>query len=164
MIEIVENRDTLTITNEMRIEFAAVSDNESFARMAVAAFITPLNPTLEELSDVKTAVSEAVTNSIIHGYENHNDLRDKVRMNCMLRGDVLEVEITDQGVGIEDVKMAMEPLYTSRPELDRSGMGFAFMEAFMDNLEVHSDAGCGTSVRMYKKIGISPWIDRDSEE
>ena len=161
MIEIVDKRDTGTITNEMRIEFAAVSDNESFARMAVAAFVTPLNPTLEELSDVKTAVSEAVTNAVIHGYENRNDLNDKVQMNCTLRGDVLEVEITDRGIGIEDVKMAMEPLYTSRPELDRSGMGFAFMEAFMDNLEVYSETGSGTSVRMCKKIGISPWIDSE---
>ena len=161
MIEIVEKRDTSTITNEMRIEFAAVSDNESFARMAVTAFITPLNPTLEELSDVKTAISEAVTNAVIHGYENRNDLNDKVRMNCILRGDVLEVEIVDQGVGIEDIKTAMEPLYTSKPELDRSGMGFAFMEAFMDNLEVHSEAGCGTTVTMYKKIGLQPWIDSE---
>ena len=161
MIEIVEKKDMSTITNEMRIEFAAVSDNESFARLAVAAFITPLNPTLEELSDVKTAVSEAVTNAVIHGYENRNDLGDKVQMNCMLRGDVLEVEIVDQGVGIENVKMAMEPLYTSKPELDRSGMGFAFMEAFMDNLEVYSESGCGTSVKMYKKIGISHWIDSE---
>lgn len=161
MIEIVEKKDAETITNEMRIQFAAVSDNEAFARMTVAAFITPLNPTLEELSDVKTAVSEAVTNAIIHGYENRNDINDKVLMICILRGDVLEVEITDQGVGIENVKRAMEPLYTSRPELDRSGMGFAFMEAFMDNLEVYSDVDCGTSVKMYKKIGISPWIDSE---
>lgn len=161
MIEIVEKREIGTITNEMSVEFAAVSDNESFARMAATAFIMPLNPTLEELSDVKTAVSEAVTNAIIHGYENRNDKKDKVRMNCVLRGDVLEIEITDRGVGIEDVNKAMEPLYTSKPELDRSGMGFAFMEAFMDNLEVHSGVNCGTSVRMCKKVGINPWIDSE---
>lgn len=161
MIEIVEKNDMKTVTNDMRLEFAAVSNNESFARMAVSAFITPLNPTLEELSDVKTAVSEAVTNAVIHGYENRNDRNDKVRMNCILRGDVLEVEISDQGVGIEDVKKAMEPLYTSKPELERSGMGFAFMEAFMDDLEVYSKAGCGTSVKMCKKIGINPWIDSE---
>lgn len=161
MIEIVEKKDTSAITNRMHIEFAAVSDNESFARMAVAAFITPLNPTLEELSDVKTAVSEAVTNAIIHGYENRNDMNDKVLMDCVLKGDVLEVEVIDQGVGIENVRQAIEPLYTSRPELDRSGMGFAFMEAFMDNLEVQSDVDCGTSVKMYKKIGTSPWIDSE---
>ena len=161
MIEIVEKSEAEAITNEIRVEFAAVSDNESFARMAVAAFITPLNPTLEELSDVKTAVSEAVTNAIIHGYENRNDKKDKVRMSCTLRGDVLEVEISDQGVGIEDVNAAMEPLYTSKPEMDRSGMGFAFMEAFMDDLEVHSGLNCGTSVRMCKKIGLNPWIDSE---
>lgn len=161
MIEIVEKNDMKTVTNDMRLEFAAVSSNESFARMAVSAFITPLNPTLEELSDVKTAVSEAVTNAVIHGYENRNDRNDKVRMNCILRGDVLEVEISDQGVGIEDVKKAMEPLYTTKPELERSGMGFAFMEAFMDDLEVYSKAGCGTSVKMCKKIGINPWIDSE---
>ena len=161
MIEIVEKNDMKTVTNDMRLEFAAVSNNESFARMAVSAFITPLNPTLEELSDVKTAVSEAVTNAVIHGYENRNDRNDKVWMNCILRGDVLEVEISDQGVGIEDVKKAMEPLYTSKPELERSGMGFAFMEAFMDDLEVYSKAGCGTSVKMCKKIGINPWIDSE---
>lgn len=161
MIEIIEKDDMKTVTNDMRIEFAAMSNNESFARMAVSAFITPLNPTLEELSDVKTAVSEAVTNAVIHGYENRNDRNDKVRMNCVLRGDVLEVEIVDQGVGIDDVPKAMEPLYTTKPELDRSGMGFAFMEAFMDDLEVHSKAGCGTSVKMCKKIGINPWIDSE---
>lgn len=161
MIEIVGRRDAEKITNEIQIEFAAVSDNESFARMAVAAFITPLNPTVEELADVKTAVSEAVTNAIIHGYENRNSLDDRVRMNCMLMGDVLEVEIVDQGIGIENIKQAMEPLYTSRPELERSGMGFAFMEAFMDHLEVHSEAGSGTLVTMCKKIGISSWIDSE---
>lgn len=158
MIEIVEKRDTGKITNEMKIEFAAVSDNEGFARMAVAAFVTSLNPTLEEMSDVKTAVSEAVTNAVIHGYENRNDLKDKVHMCCVLKGDLLEVEVMDQGVGIEDVERAMEPLYTSRPELDRSGMGFAFMEAFMDDLEVVSEPDQGTLVRMYKKIGLGGWI------
>ncbi|MDE6387726.1 MAG: anti-sigma F factor [Lachnospiraceae bacterium] len=161
MIEIIENKETGRVTNEMRIEFAAISDNESFARMAIAAFITPLNPTVEELSDVKTAVSEAVTNAVIHGYENKGSLEDKVRMNCRLFGDVLEVEITDQGVGISDIKQAMEPLYTSKPELERSGMGFAFMEAFMDNLEVQSEPDIGTSVKMYKKIGSSSWIDSE---
>ena len=161
MIEIIDREAVGTLTNEMTVEFAAVSDNEAFARMAVAAFITPLNPTLEELSDVKTAVSEAVTNAVIHGYENRNDLVDKVWMKCLLRGDVLEVEIRDQGVGIEDVRAAMEPLYTARPELDRSGMGFAFMEAFMDHLEVDSRKDCGTNVRMCKKIGTNPWIDSE---
>ena len=126
--------------------------------MTVAAFITPLNPTLEEMSDVKTAISEAVTNAVLHGYESRNSMEDRIYMDCMLRGDVLEVEIADRGIGIEDVGMAMEPLYTSKPEQDRSGMGFAFMEAFMDDLEVESEVGCGTVVRMCKKIGTSSWI------
>lgn len=143
------------------LQFAAHSKNESFARMVAAAYVAQLNPTLEELADIKTAVSEAVTNAVIHGYENRNDLKDKVHMCCVLKGDLLEVEVMDQGVGIEDVERAMEPLYTSRPELDRSGMGFAFMEAFMDHLEVFSEPGNGTVVRMYKKLGISSWIDSE---
>ncbi|MBO5473051.1 MAG: anti-sigma F factor [Lachnospiraceae bacterium] len=161
MIEIIEKKDVKTVSNEMRLEFAAISDNEAFARMVVAAFIAPLNPTLEELADVKTAVSEAVTNAVIHGYENRCSREDKVSMYCAIRKDVLEVVIADQGIGIENVKRAMEPLYTTRPELDRSGMGFAFMEAFMDELQVHSEPGDGTVVRMYKKIGLSSWIDSE---
>ncbi|MCI6714846.1 MAG: anti-sigma F factor [Lachnospiraceae bacterium] len=149
------------MTNEMRLEFAAVSDNEAFARMAVAAFIAPINPTVEELYDVKTAVSEAVTNAIIHGYENRCNREDKVCMYCAIRKDVLEVVITDQGTGIENVKQAMEPLFTTRPEMERSGMGFAFMEAFMDELQVHSEVGSGTVIRMYKKIGLGAWIDSE---
>lgn len=161
MIEIIEKKDVKTITNEMRLEFAAVSDNEAFARMAVAAFVAPLNPTLEELSDIKTAVSEAVTNAIIHGYENRCSREDKVCMYCAIRKDVLEVTVTDHGMGIENVKQAMEPLFTTRPELERSGMGFAFMEAFMDELHVHSEVGKGTVVTMYKKIGLGSWIDSE---
>lgn len=158
MIEVSEKKDYRLVTNEMRLEFAAVSDNEAFARMAVAAFIAPLNPTLEELSDVKTAVSEAVTNAIIHGYGNRGCVTDRVRMNCELKGSILEVEIADRGVGMEDVDRAMEPLFTTRPEWERSGMGFAFMEAFMDELEVFSEPEQGTIVRMYKKIGLGGWI------
>lgn len=161
MIEIIEKKDVKAITNEMSVEFAAVSDNEAFARMTVAAFIAPLNPTLEELSDVKTAVSEAVTNAVIHGYENRCSREDKVCMYCAIRKDVLEVVITDRGCGIENIKQAMEPLFTTKPELDRSGMGFAFMEAFMDELQVHSEMGEGTVVRMYKKIGLGSWIDSE---
>lgn len=161
MIEIVEKRNRNKVTNRMRVEFAALSDNEAFARMAVAAFIAPLNPTLEEMSDVKTAISEAVTNAVLHGYENRNSMEDRVSLECMLCGDVLEVEVSDRGIGIENVELAMEPLYTSKPEQDRSGMGFAFMEAFMDDLEVESEVGCGTLVRMCKKIGISSWIDSE---
>ena len=161
MIEILEKKDYRQITNEMRLEFAAVSSNEAFARMAVSAFIAPLNPTLEELSDVKTAVSEAVTNAILHGYENKGSVIDRVQMNCALKNDVLEVEIIDRGVGMADVGRAMEPLFTTRPEWERSGMGFAFMEAFMDDLEVISEPEQGTLVRMYKKLGLNAWIGNE---
>ncbi|MDR0948527.1 MAG: anti-sigma F factor [Lachnospiraceae bacterium] len=161
--------------NEMELCFDAVSSNEGFARVAVAAFISHLNPTVEEMSDVKTAVSEAVTNSIIHGYENiygygkhaqaHPEyLRchpGKVRIVCVLERGILHIEVQDQGKGIEDVDKAMEPLYTTRPELERSGMGFAFMEAFMDELEVESEIGKGTIVRMKKKLGVGSWIYRE---
>lgn len=118
--------------------------------MTVASFMTQLNPTLEEVSDVKTAVSEAVTNAIIHGYENHVN---KVQIYAGIEGRTLHLEISDRGVGIPDVKKAMEPLYTTRPELERSGMGFSFMEAFMDEVQVESEPGKGTIVRMKKIIG-----------
>ena len=142
--------------NHMQVEFDAISENEQLARLAVAAFITPLNPTIEEMSDVKTAISEAVTNAIIHGYEQE---KGKVFIRCTLRGDLLEVEIEDQGKGIADVEQAMEPMYTSKPEADRSGMGFSFMEAFMDELEVSSIVGVGTTVSMKKKLGTISWLD-----
>lgn len=144
------------VSNEMEISFDAVSRNESFARVAVAAFVTYLNPTLEEIDDVKTAVSEAVTNAIIHGYD---EKAGKVVLRCVLNGDVLQVEVIDHGKGIENIERAMEPLFTTRPDLDRSGMGFAFMEAFMDDLEVESEVGKGTVIRMTKKLGSSAWID-----
>ena len=137
-------------TNEMELIFDSRSSNESFARVTVAAFMTSLNPTVEEVSDVKTAVSEAVTNAIIHGYENevHN-----ITIRCRTQEKTLYLEVEDQGRGIEDVEQAMEPLFTTKPELDRSGMGFSFMEAFMDQVEVVSAPGKGTSVTMKKKIG-----------
>ena len=138
------------MTNEMRLEFDSRSANEAFARVTVASFMTQLNPTLEEVSDVKTAVSEAVTNAIIHGYENHVN---KVQIYAGIEGRTLHLEISDRGVGIPDVKKAMEPLYTTRPELERSGMGFSFMEAFMDEVQVESEPGKGTIVRMKKIIG-----------
>mgnify|MGYP001015263976 FL=1 len=136
--------------NRMKLEFDSRSANEAFARVTVASFMTQLNPTLEEVSDVKTAVSEAVTNAIIHGYENHVN---KVRIYAGIEGRTLHLEISDRGVGIPDVKKAMEPLYTTRPELERSGMGFSFMEAFMDEVQVESEPGKGTIVRMKKIIG-----------
>lgn len=140
--------------NSMKLEFMAIPENEGFARVAVAAFITPLNPTLEEISDVKTAVSEAVTNAVIHAYEQAGGT---VTVRCSLEGDLLHMEVEDFGKGIENVKQAMEPLYTTRPDLERSGMGFAFMEAFMDGLEVESKVGKGTRVIMDKKLGNLPW-------
>lgn len=149
------------VKNEMKLIFDAVSENEAFARVAVAAFAMPLNPTVEELADIKTAVSEAVTNAIIHGYDkdgNQSKEENKVYINCIILGDVLHVEVTDEGKGIENIEQAMEPLFTTKPEMDRSGMGFAFMEAFMDDLEVISEPGMGTTVLMKKKLGTTPWI------
>lgn len=135
--------------NEMKLEFSSNSENESFARTVVSAFIARLDPTLEELADVKTAVSEAVTNAIIHGYENREGM---VKIYGKIEGNCIYLEISDEGQGIDDISKAMEPLYTSKPELDRSGMGFAFMEAFMDELQVESEPGHGTTVKMKKNI------------
>ena len=136
--------------NEMMVIFDSSSENESFARMVIAAFVSRIDPTLEELADIKTAVSEAVTNSIIHGYK---DGKGDIRMHASIADRELFVEIADEGVGIENIQRAMEPMYTTRPDLDRSGMGFAFMEAFMDGLEVVSEPGKGTLVKMTKKMG-----------
>lgn len=138
------------MNNEMKVEFDAKSVNEGFARVAVAAFLTQLNPTLDEIADVKTAVSEAVTNAIIHGYESREG---KVYLTCILKEDTAVITVEDKGAGMADIKKAMEPFYTTRPELERSGMGFAFMEAFMDDMEVESEVGVGTKVTMTKKIG-----------
>ena len=136
----------------MKIIFESCSENEAFARTVIAAYITRLNPTLEELSDVKTAVSEAVTNCIIHGYENKEG---ETLMECNIHNNDISIVIEDYGTGINDIEKAMEPLYTTRPEWERSGMGFAFMEAFMDKLEVESVPGKGTKVFLEKTIGIS---------
>lgn len=137
-------------SNQMVVEFDSISQNEGFARVVVAAFAARLDPTLEEISDIKTAVSEAVTNSIIHGYES-GDGRIKIETNIV--DDTITIIVTDFGVGIENIERAMEPMYTSKPELERSGMGFAFMEAFMDELFVESSVGEGTVVTMRKVIG-----------
>ena len=136
--------------NEMRLEFDSRSCNEGFARVAVAAFLTQLNPTLEEVADLKTAVSEAVTNCIIHGYQGEVH---KIRMKCVRKERTIYLDIEDDGIGIADVEKAMEPLYTTRADQDRSGMGFTFMEAFMDEVKVTSQVGKGTCVHMSKKIG-----------
>lgn len=176
------------IINHISLSFDAISENEAFARMTVAFFMAQLNPTIDQVEDVKTAVSEAVTNAIIHGYEvfedeaviqhelcthecidkpqNHeihetetnmknsinNSTKKQVHMKCKYHGRELYVEISDDGVGIKDVAKAMEPLYTSKPQLDRSGMGFSFMEAFMDELTVKSEPGHGTTVKMKKVL------------
>lgn len=137
-------------TNEMEIIFDSRSANERFARVAVAAFLTQLNPTVEEVSDVKTAVSEAVTNAIIHGYDNE---LQKISVKCQIKGNVFVVIVKDDGVGISDVEQAMLPMFTTKPDQDRSGMGFSFMEVFMDKIEVQSSLGEGTTVRMEKTIG-----------
>ncbi|MBC5690527.1 anti-sigma F factor [Mediterraneibacter sp. NSJ-55] len=137
-------------TNEMEIIFDSRSSNEGFARVAVASFMTQLNPTVEEVSDVKTAVSEAVTNAIIHGYENEIH---KISIFCQIEENQISVIVEDTGKGIENVEEAMQPMYTTKPELERSGMGFAFMEAFMDSVEVESEIGQGTKVKMKKTIG-----------
>ncbi|GAK39951.1 anti-sigma F factor [Paenibacillus urinalis] len=138
------------LSNFMNLQFAAKSENESFARVAVAAFISQLDPTMDELSDLKTVVSEAVTNSIIHGY--NNDSAGVVTIKAEIIGDMITLVIEDQGQGIEDLELAKQPLYTSKPELERSGMGFTIMENFMDECEVVSEPGRGTSIMMKKRI------------
>ena len=134
----------------MKLELDSISSNESFARVVVAAFLTRLNPTMEEVADIKTAVSEAVTNAIIHGYRQEVH---KIVIEAMVEEDIFTVSVEDFGVGIEDVKKAMEPMYTTRGDMERSGLGFVFMEAFMDSIEVESKVGQGTKVIMTKKIG-----------
>ena len=137
-------------SNEMTIIFDSRPENEGLARIAAAAFCTQLNPTLEEVADLKTAVSEAVTNCIIHGYQGEVH---KIRMKCVRKERTIYLDIEDEGIGIEEVEKAMEPLYTTRADQDRSGMGFTFMEAFMDEVKVTSQVGKGTCVHMSKKIG-----------
>lgn len=136
--------------NKVKIEFLAKSKNESFARVSVASFVAQLDPTIEELTDIKTAVSEAVTNSIIHGYS--NDETKTVAIEVVINEREVNIVVEDNGVGIKNIEEAKEPLYTSKPELERSGMGFTVMETFMDSLEVVSSIGNGTKVIMNKKI------------
>lgn len=137
------------IKNEMKIEFLSKSANESFARIAVASFASQLDPTIEEIADIKTSVSEAVTNSIIHGYGNSEGL---VKVRAKLYDDEIEIEVSDTGSGIENIEEARKPLYTSKGNLERSGMGFTIMENFMDDLSVESIVGLGTKIVMTKKI------------
>ena len=138
------------IENEMKLEFISKASNEAFARITVAAFASQLDPTIEEIADVKTAVSEAVTNSIIHGYE--NDKKGIIKIEAIISGRKATIVIEDYGKGIEDIDKAREPLYTSRPDLERSGMGFTVMESFMDTLIVESKKGKGTKIIMTKKF------------
>ena len=135
--------------NEMKLEFISKSSNEAFARVAVAAFAAQLDPTIEELADIKTAVSEAVTNSIIHGYEDKQGL---IKVICRIKENKIIIEISDKGKGIEDIEAAKEPLYTTKPNLERSGMGFTIIESFMDSMEIESILGLGTKVTITKTI------------
>ncbi len=141
------------MNNIMEVKFSAKSENESFARIIVASFASKLDPTLDELADIKTAVSEAVTNSIIHGYD--EDESKFVHIKCEIENKSIIIVVEDFGNGIEDLEMAMQPLYTSKPELERSGMGFTVMESFMDEVEVSSNKNEGTKIVMKKKIDSS---------
>ncbi|MBO7289386.1 MAG: anti-sigma F factor [Clostridia bacterium] len=136
--------------NELKTSFLAIPENESLARVISASFVSQLDPTIEEITDIKTAVSEAVTNSIVHGYENSGI--GMVCLNCTAMGEAITVEVIDSGKGIEDIKKAMEPMFTSCPEQERSGMGFTVMETFMDKINVTSVPGVGTKVVMTKII------------
>jgi len=135
--------------NEIKLEFLSKSCNEAFARIAVAAFASQLDPTIEEIADIKTAVSEAVTNCIIHGYENKEGI---VKLHCMIKENNLIIEVSDNGIGIEDINIAKTPLYTSKPNLERSGMGFTIMQSFMDELNIESVLNLGTKITMKKTI------------
>lgn len=139
----------MSYNNKMKICFLNKSANEGFARVAVSAFVTQLDITVEQLADIKTAVSEAVTNSIVHGYEG---MEGYINLECEIKDNTVYITITDFGRGISDIDLARKPLYTSRPELERSGMGFTVMETFMDNVEVSSSLGLGTVVKMSKKL------------
>ena len=138
-----------TVKNEMKIEFLSKSVNESFARISVAAFVSQLDPTIEEIADIKTSVSEAVTNSIIHAYPNSDGI---IKLKSQLYDDEIEIEISDNGKGIENIDEAKEPLFTTKCNLERSGMGFTIMENFMDELKIESIVGLGTKITMKKKI------------
>ena len=145
--------------NEMKLEFISKSSNEAFARIAVAAFASQLDPTIEELADIKTAVSEAVTNCIIHGYDAKQGI---VKVSAKLKKNEVIIEISDKGKGIENINEAKEPLYTTKPNLERSGMGFTIMESFMDKMKVESILGLGTKVTMSKII--KPKIESEEEQ
>ncbi|AND41308.1 MULTISPECIES: anti-sigma F factor [Bacillaceae] len=142
--------------NVMNLEFSALSQNESFARVTVAAFIAQLDPTMDELTEIKTVVSEAVTNSIIHGYE--NDPNGIVYISVLIEDGFIDLTIKDKGLGIMDVEEARQPLFTTKPELERSGMGFTIMENFMDEIEIKSQPGIGTEIRLRKHLSNSKML------
>ncbi|MBU8770575.1 anti-sigma F factor [Cytobacillus oceanisediminis] len=142
--------------NVMNLEFSALSQNESFARVTVAAFIAQLDPTMDELTEIKTVVSEAVTNSIIHGYE--NDPNGIVYISVLIEDGFIDLTIKDNGLGIMDVEEARQPLFTTKPELERSGMGFTIMENFMDEIEIKSQPGIGTEIRLRKHLSNSKML------
>ncbi|MBO8176670.1 anti-sigma F factor [Aeribacillus pallidus] len=139
--------------NEMHIQFSALSQNESFARVTVAAFIAQLDPTMDELTEIKTVVSEAVTNAIIHGYENNPN--GMVYISVTINDNIVEMTIRDEGVGIKNIEEARQPLFTTKPELERSGMGFTIMENFMDEVDIESQPGAGTTIRLKKHLAKS---------
>lgn len=139
----------MTDNNHMKLEFSSKSSNESFARVVVAAFASQLDPTLEEISDIKTSVSEAVTNCIIHGYEYGEGI---IIIEARINNDEIEIIISDKGMGIMDIDQAREAFYTSKPDMERSGMGFTVMETFMDSLKIESNKGKGTSIKMTKRF------------
>ena len=145
--------------NEMKLEFLSKSSNEAFARITVAAFASQLDPTIEELADIKTAVSEAVTNCIIHAYE---DMEGMISITCKLEDNTITIHISDNGKGIENVDIAKEPLYTTKPNLERSGMGFTIMESFMDSMKVESIVGLGTKVTLVKTIKKEEKVEEEN--
>jgi len=138
------------VDNYLNVRFKSISENESLARLIISSFVLQLNPTIDELNDIKTSVSEAVTNSIIHGYNNNKN--NLITMEAFIKEREVIIKIIDEGVGINDIAKAKEPLYTSKPELERSGLGFTIMESFMDELRVNSTEGSGTTLIMTKKI------------
>lgn len=149
------------MNNYMSLKFKSLSENEALARAALAAFVAPMNPNIEELADIKTSVSEAVTNSIIHGYEKKTGI---VELIAYSRGNELTVRVIDHGTGIHNITRAMEPLYTSKPELERSGMGFTIMESFMDSIEVISSEKTGTTVVMRKRLRSASLSEAEAAE
>ena len=147
--------------NEMKLEFVSKSSNEAFARISVAAFASQLDPSIDELADIKTAVSEAVTNCIIHGYENTMGI---VKVEFKLKNNWIEIQVSDSGKGIEDIELARRPLYTTKANLERSGMGFTIMESFMDELKIESIPNMGTKITMKKYIMPLEEESKDGQE